>query len=113
MTFTPPNGSFWASVFYLPNQPAARTIGVKGINEINGFIQIDFNVNADSGEGELIDWEQKADMYFHAGRSFTYSGQNVLVISSGMSQGRIVDNFYRKSLTVEFRSQLKRSLITP
>lgn len=99
----------WASVFYRPNTPTGRTVGQGGIDQITGFVQIDLNVAPGRGEGPLIEWEEKARVYFHPGRSFAYQGQSVLVISSGMSEGRHVDNFYRKSITVAFRGHLKRS----
>ena len=98
----------WASVFYKPNTPEGRTVGQRGYDEINGFIQIDFNTAMDKGEGALLAWEEKARIFFHAGRVLSYGGQNVLVISAGMSEGRQIDNFYRKSLTVAFRGHLKR-----
>ena len=110
--FKPPVGSLWSSVFYVPNIPEGRTVGVGGIDEINGFIQIDFNIGEDTGDGEINDWEDKARIYFTTGRSFTYDGQNVLVISSGLGQGRTVDNNFRKSLTVAFKAQLNRYILT-
>lgn len=99
----------WASVFYRPNTPEARTIGPGGSDQATGFIQIDLNVPPGQGEGLLIDWEEKARIYFHPGRFFVYGGQSVLVVSSGMSEGRHVENFYRKSITVSFRGHLKRN----
>lgn len=107
--FNPAGKDPWVSVFYVPNTPEGRTVGQGGQDQITGFIQIDFNIAPDQGEGPLIDWEDKARLYFHPGRSFIYSGQSVLVISSGMSQGRHVENFYRKSITVSFRGHLKRN----
>ncbi len=109
--FSPRGKETWASVFYVPNVPDARTIGVGGFDSADGFMQIDFNVAPDSGEKAHMDWERKAEIYFHPGRSFFYAGHSVLVTSSGLSQGRHVENFYRKSLTVAFRSQLKRNQI--
>lgn len=107
--FDPKGKNPWASVFYAPNTPQARTIGPRGYDQQSGFIQIDFNVAPDEGEKILLDWEEKARIYFHGGRFFTSNGQSVLVISSGMSEGRHVENFYRKSLTVTFRGHLKRN----
>lgn len=107
--FAPAEKDPWVSVFYIPNTPQGRTIGQRGYDEQTGFLQIDFNVAPDSGEAVLLDWEQKARIYFHSGRSFVFEGQSVLVTSCGMSQGRHVENFYRKSLTVSFRAQLKRN----
>jgi len=107
--FNPADKPLWCSVFYRPNQPISRTIGNCGIDEINGFVQIDFNVPPDTGEEATILWEQKARLYFYHGRGLEHGGQIVLVTSSGMSQGRHVENNFRKSLTVAFRSQVRKN----
>lgn len=99
----------WASVFFIPNTPEARGLGPGGIDQMTGLVQIDLNIAPGQGESVLIDWEEKARIFFHGGRSFGFGGQSVLVIASGMSEGRHVENFYRKSITVSFRAQLKRN----
>jgi hypothetical protein len=98
----------WCSVFYRPNSPTARTIGPGGIDEVNGFVQIDFNVGTDSGELELLSWNEKARLFFHGGRYFTNDGHSVIVTSSNLSNSRVVENYFRQSLTVAFKSHLKR-----
>ena len=110
--FEPPVSDLWSSVFYVPNNPDGRTIGVGGIDEENGFMQIDFSIPTQSGDESLNDWYDKARIFFVAGRSFQYATQNVLVISSGMTQGRVIDNYFRKSLTVFFKAQVKRTILT-
>ena len=97
----------WFSVFYLANTPDKRAIGACGIDVISGFIQIDVNVPEGTGEAVHMEWERKARIYFAAGKAFTYQSHNVLVTSSGMGQGRQVENYFRKSLTVAFRADLR------
>ena len=109
--FDPIGRELWASVFYVPNTPEGRTIGFEGADDLNGFVQIDLNVAPNTGDAALMAWEEKARIFFHAGRTFTHGGQSVLVLSCGMSQGQIVENFYRKSITIGFRSQLKRNKV--
>lgn len=108
-SFDPVGKDPWASVFYRPNIPDARTIGPGGFDQATGFMQIDLNTAPGRGEKKLIDWEEKARIYFHPGRFFISGGQSVLVSSCGMSQGRHVENFYRKSITVAFRGHIKRN----
>jgi hypothetical protein len=110
--FQPEGKNPWASVFYRPNIPAGRTVGQRGYDQITGFVQIDFNIAPSKGTKILTDWEDKARIFFHPGRFFTYSGQGVLITSCGMSTGRHTENFYRKSLTVAFRSHIKRQEVT-
>ena len=102
----------WASVFYRPNRSIARTIGPGGFDEINGFLQIDFNVENDSGEDAFISWGEKARLFFHGGRYFRNEGQSVIVISSLMGNSRQVENYSRQSLTVAFKSHVKRPQLT-
>ena len=111
--FQPPVGSLWAAVFYVPNIPESRTIGLGGIDEITGFIQIDFNVGLDTGDSEFVNWEDKARLYFTSGISFDHGSHSTLVLSSGLGQGRRDGSDYTKSLTVAFKSQLNRNILTP
>jgi len=106
--FTTQGKALWASVFYRPNTPSTRSIGPGGIDETTGFLQIDLNIGEGEGENLLIEWENKARLFFHHGRFFSYNGHSVIVTSAGMGQGRHVGNDFRKSLTVFFRSQTKR-----
>jgi hypothetical protein len=106
--FDPRARALWASVFFVPNTPESRTIGNGGYDDMTGFLQIDFNISAGKGIGILMEWERKARIFFHPGRSFSNGGQSALIVATGMGQGRIVQNYYRKSLTISFRSQLKR-----
>tara|TARA_R100001530_G_scaffold103936_1_gene72351 strand:+ start:194 stop:676 length:483 start_codon:yes stop_codon:yes gene_type:complete len=109
--FEPDGKSEWASVFYRPNLPEVRTLGDGGQDEVNGFVQIDLNAAPGSGEGKLLEWERKARIFFHPGRSFSHDGQKVTVTQSGMTQGRLVLNSWRRSITVVFRSHTTRAKI--
>ena len=102
----------WSSFFYRPNAPIGATVGRDGIDTQTGFIQIDFNVPTDSGISYLRTWEDKARIFFAAGNNFEHRGYHVTITETGMGQGRIVDNHFRRSLTVNFRAQLKRQNTT-
>lgn len=102
----------WASVFYRPNAPAARTIGPGGFDELNGFLQIDFNTQKDIGEELMLKWREKSRLFFHGGRYFSHSGHSVIVIASDLGQSRHVENNFRQSLTVAFKSHIKRPQLT-
>ena len=104
--------SLWASFFYRPNPPVGVTVGLDGFDIQTGFIQIDINAGTNKGTSEVRAWEDKARIFFAAGNNFDYSGYYVTVTETGMGQGRIVDNHFRRSLTVSFRAQLKRQNTT-
>ena len=110
--FDPAGKVVWSSVHYLPGTPTVGAVGPGGRDVFTGFIQIDINVAPDSGESELISWNEKSRLYFHGGRVFTYSGHSLLVISSEIAQSRLVGNNFRSSFDVSFRSHLKRPILT-
>ncbi len=110
--FDPAGMDVWSSVHYLPGTPTVGGVGPGGRDVFTGFMQVDINVAPDSGEAELISWNEKARLYFHGGRVFTYSGHSVLVISSQIAQSRLVGNNFRASFDVSFRSHLKRPILS-
>jgi hypothetical protein len=110
--FDPAGKSVWASVFFVPNAPFVVSLGQQGRDRGTGFLQIDLNIPQGSGEGPLRTWEDAARAYFITGRVFSQSGQEVILTSCGMSQGRKVDNWFRKSLTVAFRTDFHRNPIS-
>lgn len=109
--FDPATKPFWVSVFYVPASTVGRTIGQGGMNQTVGFLQIDFNSSPDTGEAVQLAWEKKASIFFHLGRFFSFNSHSVIVTGSQMSQGRHIENFFRKSYTVNFKSHSKRQHI--
>jgi hypothetical protein len=107
--FDPAGKAIWAKVTHVPNTPIVATLGAGGRDRGTGFVQIDLNIPQGEGDGVLRTWENYARAFFVAGETFTKDGQVVRVLSCGMSQGRNVDNWFRKSLTVAYRSDFNRS----
>tara|TARA_R110002020_G_scaffold472424_2_gene700439 strand:- start:969 stop:1397 length:429 start_codon:yes stop_codon:yes gene_type:complete len=110
-SFEPFGKTQWASVFFVPNQPEPVTLGVQGSDRQTGFLQIDLNVPQDTGSGAMRAWQDAARQDFVAGKTFTEAGQAVVIVSTGWTQGRNVDNWFRKSLTVVFRTDFTRATI--
>lgn len=104
--------STWAAVFVVPNTPQTITLGGQGRDRSNGFMQIDINKPQGVGEGPFRAFENAARAYFIAGKAFTLNSQSAIIISCGMGQGRNIDNWYRKSLTIAYRSDFSRAAIT-
>lgn len=109
--FDPSGKTKWASVFFVPNQPEPVTLGVQGDDRQTGFLQIDFNVPQGKGSGQMRTWTDAARQSFVAGKTFTENGQIVRITSAGTGQGRNVDNWFRKSVTIAFRTDLQRASI--
>jgi len=107
--FDPSGKTKWASVFFVPNEPVPVTLGEQGTDRQTGFLQIDFNVPQDTGTGAMRAWANAARQTFVAGKSFTENGQIVIVMSAGTGPGRNVDNWFRKSVTIAFRTDFQRA----
>jgi hypothetical protein len=110
--FNPVGKTPWAAVFVVPNTPQPVTLGNQGTDRGDGFMQIDLNIPFNTGDSVLRTWEDAARAFFIVGSTFTQGGQIVRVLSCGMSQGRKVDNWFRKSLTIAYRTDFQRNLIT-
>lgn len=109
IAFTPPTAEPWAAFYFVPAQPVVATLGAGGSDRLDGFVQIDINYPADKG---TKDAKEKADAFrnvFKAGARFSYSGQEVIIVSCGRSQGRIVNGLYRISVTVVFYAHITRN----
>lgn len=109
--FDPAGNAIWAAVHYVPNDPEPITLGELGQDRGTGFLQIDFCVPINTGSVALRAWENAARAYFPAGRTFAQAGQAVRVVSSGMSQLRIVDNWAKKSFTIRYRFEIQRAAL--
>lgn len=106
--FTPPNDAPWASFFFVPSQPAVATCGPDGQDEVPGFAQIDLNYPLNGGTQDIESKFEDIRNVFTAGARFVYQGQEVVIRSCGRSQGRVVNSFYRVSITVAFYAHINR-----
>lgn len=103
--------AFWAAFWFFPDQPIVATLGKPGsggTDDQGGFVQLDLNYATDSGEAAALAKFADLSSRFTAGARFSYQGQVVTVRSCGCSQGRIVDGFYRVSVTIPFYARIPR-----
>jgi hypothetical protein len=108
--FKPP-GSLWVNVSYMPGNPVAMTIGELGEDELRGVLQLDINVPSDSGEAEQLAALNTLEQYFIPGVRFVYDSQSVKIHSTARSNGRLVSNDWRVSLSIYFSARYQRGLI--
>lgn len=101
----------WASIFFVPNQASVVSLGTGGLDRQTGFMQIDFNVPQNTGDGAFNAWEDAARAEFIAGKSYTLNGISTIIINAGFGPGRNVDSWFRKSLTISYRADLTRANI--
>jgi len=107
--FTPPTAEPWAAVYFVPSQPVVATLGQGGMDRHDGFFQIDINFPANTGTKQCSDKADSIQNAFTVGKGVSYSGQEVKIVSCGRSQGRIVNGFYRVSLTVVYYAHVTRN----
>lgn len=105
--FDPPANP-WARFTYIPNQPEVATLGDEGQDELTGILQIDLNYPQDNGLKDVSDKYESIRTIFAPGNIFTHAGQWVRISSCGRSHGRIVDNYYRVTITIMFYAYINR-----
>ena len=98
----------WGSVFILPNQPTPESAGAGGMDGNTGIMQIDLNYPLDAGSGAIVAKADSVAQWFKAGTRLAYGGQQVQIQSCGRSQGRLVDGFFRVSMTINWTAYVPR-----
>ena len=106
--FTKPNGSPWAAVYFVPADPVVSSLGDDGLDEYDGFLQIDLNYVRNEGRGQSRIHYDILREHFKPGSSHSYAGQLVTSTSCAMTQGREVDGWYRVSVSCFFRAYVSR-----
>lgn len=107
VTFEPPEGP-WAYVSFEPASSRVGSMGPSGQDKEDGFLQIDLSYPKGSGEKDMRQRINDVKTCFYTGRSITYASQPVTVLSTSCSGGRVVDSFYRKSVTIRWRAFITR-----
>lgn len=106
--FTPPTNAKWAKVSFLPAIPAVETLGSAGLDRADGVLQIDLNYPLTTGNSAARADYEAIRAVFPAGSRHTNTGQVVTITQSGRSQGRIVDNYYRVSISIFWYALIPR-----
>ena len=104
----PEDCKLWLSVAFVVADTTPVTLGDDGWDEVRGFLQVDINVP--KGDGEVVVFQNVSTLrnYFKGGKGLTYKESAVVIVSSSPSPARIVGNWYRVSLTINFYSRIKR-----
>lgn len=100
--FTPPAGQKWGQLTNLRAGADVASLGVGGLDEHTGVLQIDISVPEGTGTGELLRNADTLRAYFVAGRHFTYQDQSVRVRRADVSSIRRVDGWQRISVSVTY-----------
>lgn len=106
--FTKPSGAKWAEVFFLPNDPSVETLGGDGQDRVDGIVQVNLNYPTGTGGSAARADYESIRASFPAGARPAYNGQEVVILSCGRSTGRIVDGWYRVSITISWYALIPR-----
>lgn len=107
--FDPTGKQVWAEVHYIPNTPSVLEIGKQGADDYTGLVQINLNVPQGTLWGVLQNWEEKARDYFVAGKTVSYLGAHATITGCGLDNGRHVDKWYQRTITITFRADVQRA----
>jgi hypothetical protein len=110
--FDPAGKADWAAVYYMPANQQAVSAGSLGLDRETGALLINVSVPRNKGDIVLRAIRDAARAYFITGQTFTQNSQSARVMGCQISPFRDVDNWYRVSLTVVYRAEFTRALIT-
>lgn len=106
--FQAPSDAKWGQVHFMPNIPSVETLGAEGEDIVDGIVQIDLNYPVKTGSvASREDFDKIRDI-FSAGSRPVYSGQEVVILRCGRSQGRVIDGWYRVSITIAWYALIWR-----
>jgi len=108
LVFVTPKDKPWAKITFVPLQPVIATLGAGGLDRLDGMLQVDLNYPLNSGTDAIQAKAKDIRNAFTVGRRFVYEGVEVITRSCGRSQGRMVEGFYRISVTIVFYCHLIR-----
>lgn len=108
LAFTPPKNAPWSAFWFFPGKPIVGSLGAGGADEWRGFVQVDLNYPQNDGVLDIGTKAVAIGIVFKAGARFAYSGQEVVILSCGCSEGRIVNNYYKVSITIQFYAHITR-----
>lgn len=98
--FEKPTNAKWAQIFFVPSQPAVFTLGVGGLDEYTGFVQVSMRYPEGTGTHESDQDVEVFRQAFVAGTQLVFNGQAVKIRSCGRNQGRLQDNWFLVVTTI-------------
>lgn len=113
VSFSPPNNrERWVKIDFTPYQPFLFTLGVGGEDIQRGLFQLSFYYPQNIGTANYYADVETCRQQFVAGKTFTYNGQTVRVISCG-ARGSVSDGPWLLGIvSIEWEALLVRAIIT-
>lgn len=108
VSFTPPQGSEWMSVHFMPADENADTLGDHGSDRNDGLFQITLHYPVGVGEGTSRQTIDQLRTCFRP-RTLLHEGQSVTILSRSRGSAK-TGNFYAIPFTVRWKANIQRSL---
>ena len=110
--FIPPTaGADWAEVFIMPTGTEVASLGVGGMDQHKGFMQINFSTAPGKGKAGLLAYFQAVSNYFVAGKTLNNGGQDVKIEGTSRANIREVDGWLKIAVTVNWNAYTIRPAI--
>ena len=106
--FSKPTDAKWCRFTYLPNVPEGETLGDLGEDKQTGIAQVDFFYPIGQGDAAAIADAETFRAAYKVGHSFIANGQTIVISKCGRSPGRLEDNWFHVSVTVNWYALIPR-----
>lgn len=106
----PTDGSAWARLHVLSNQPITASAGIGGTDLHSGLLQVDLNYPLRTGTADVSLMAKAVTDFMRPGRVLTHLGTSALIWSSGQPRNAEVDGYYRRSLTIYWQAHIDRPI---
>jgi len=107
--FEAPADDNYLSVYFVTNDTTAASLGDNGLNETDGFLQIDLNWQPETGEYDQSVLIAQLATAFKIGRAFVSNDVTTKIRSFRSVPGRKVNNYWRMSASIIWYSFSNRN----
>jgi hypothetical protein len=108
--FDPKGVPVWFEFHFMPNRPDVASLGLDGLNEHTGILQIDIHVPKGSGRGVAAGHINTLCASFTPSLPIVYQGVVLTIPSCGQVPGGATENSYRFSVSIVWETRLPRGM---
>ena len=106
-----PVGTPWAALDIITSRTFVATLGNGGEDWVRGILQISLNFEPDTGDGLFYSFLDQLRQQFTAGKTFTFDGTWVRVISTSPRPTMYNPPYMTGIVEVEWESRINRTNI--
>ena len=113
LSYSPKNGQPYLEITFISGDKFQRCFGTPALNRVNGIYQIDINIEADTGEGKIVEIVRALEPFFKRGTKIAFINDegntvNVTIQKFYVSKKVFANNpaFYSKIMNVQWQSDI-------